>query len=81
MLFRASAVESLMSTVKQGFDFGEVARRGVPAVTAELLEKVLAYNLCRIVALRAERARVSAAKALAAARKASARVAAQAIAA
>jgi IS5 family transposase len=76
-----SAVESLMSTVKQGFDFGEVARRGVPAVTAELLEKVLAYNLCRIVALRAERARVSAAKALAAARKASARVAAQAIAA
>jgi IS5 family transposase len=75
-----SAVESLMSTVKQGFDFGDVARRGLPAVTAELLEKVMAYNLCRIVALRAEQRRVSAAKAVAA-RRSTVRVAAQAVAA
>jgi hypothetical protein len=44
-----SAVESLMFTLKQGFDFGEVARRGLPAVHGELLEKALAYNLCQVV--------------------------------
>ena len=48
-----SAVESLMFTIKQGFNFGEVARRGLDAVHGELLEKAIAYNLChaaRIVA-------------------------------
>jgi hypothetical protein len=44
-----SAVESLMFTLKQGFDFGEVARRGLTAVYGELLEKALAYNLCQVV--------------------------------
>jgi hypothetical protein len=44
-----SAVESLMSTIKQGFDFGQVMRRGAEPVRAELLEKVLAYNCCRMV--------------------------------
>jgi len=44
-----SAVESLMFTLKQGFDFGEVARRGLSSVHAELLEKALAYNLCHSV--------------------------------
>jgi IS5 family transposase len=43
-----SAVESLMFTIKQGFDFGRVMRRGLNNVRAELLEKVLAYNLCRM---------------------------------
>ena len=44
-----SAVESLMFTIKNGFDFGQVMRRGLEAVRAELLEKVLAYNCCRMV--------------------------------
>ena len=43
---KRSAVESLMYTLKQGFDFGEVARRGLFAVYGELLEKALAYNVC-----------------------------------
>jgi IS5 family transposase len=47
-----SAVESLMFTLKQGFDFGEVARRGLSAAHAELLEKALAYNLCHMARLR-----------------------------
>ena len=50
---KRSAVESLMFTLKHGFDFGEVARRGLPAVLAELLEKALAYNLCVTARLRA----------------------------
>jgi hypothetical protein len=44
-----SGIESLMFTLKQGFDFGEVARRGLAAVHGELLEKALAYNLCHVV--------------------------------
>jgi IS5 family transposase len=44
-----SAVESLIFTLKQGFGFGEVARRSLAAVHAELLEKALAYNLCHMV--------------------------------
>jgi IS5 family transposase len=44
-----SAVESLMFTLKQGFHFGEVARRGLSAAYAELLEKALAYNVCHTV--------------------------------
>jgi IS5 family transposase len=47
-----SAVESLMFTLKHGFDFGEVARRGLLAVHAELLEKALAYNICVTARLR-----------------------------
>ena len=44
-----SAIESLMFTIKQGFDFGRVMRRGIENVRAELLEKVIAYNFCRII--------------------------------
>lgn len=47
-----SAVESLMFTIKHGFDFGRVARRGIHNVRAELLEKVLAYNFCRMARCR-----------------------------
>lgn len=47
-----SAMESLMFTLKQGFDFGEVARRGLVAVHGELLEKALAYNLCHLARMR-----------------------------
>lgn len=49
-----SAVESLMFTIKNGFDFGRVARRGLENVRAELQEKVIAYNFCRLAACRAE---------------------------
>ena len=52
-----SAVESLMYTIKYGFDFGRVARRGLENVRAELLEKVLAYNFCRLATCRAAKAR------------------------
>ena len=47
-----SAVESLMFTIKDGFEFGELGRRGIDAVRNELLEKVLAYNCCRITLVR-----------------------------
>lgn len=47
-----SAVESLMFTIKHGFDFGRVARRGLENVRAEMLEKVLAYNFCRMATSR-----------------------------
>ena len=53
-----SAIESLMFTLKQGFDFGEVARRGLAAVHGELLEKVLAYNLCHLARMRRAKAAV-----------------------
>jgi hypothetical protein len=51
-----SAIESLMFTLKQGFDFGEVARRGLAAAHGELLEKVLAYNLCHLARMRRAKA-------------------------
>jgi len=44
-----SAVESLIFTLKQGFDFGYVARRGLAPAHGEWLEKALAYNICRMV--------------------------------
>lgn len=47
-----SAVESLMFTIKDGFDFEELGRCGIDAVRAELTEKVLAYNFCRIILIR-----------------------------
>ena len=50
-----SAVESLMFTIKDGFAFGELGRRGIEAVRDELLEKVLAYNCCRTILIRQRR--------------------------
>lgn len=50
-----SAIESLMFTLKQGFDFGVVARRGLSAAYGELLEKALAYNVCHMVRVRRRR--------------------------
>lgn len=47
-----SAIESLMYSIKYGFDFGHVMRRGLENVRAELLEKVLSYNFCRIIEIR-----------------------------
>ncbi len=50
-----SAVESLMFTIKDGFAFGELGRRGIEAVRDELLEKVLAYNCCRSILIKQRR--------------------------
>ena len=50
-----SAVESLIFTIKDGFAFGELGRRGIDAVRDELLEKVLAYNCCRTVLIKQRR--------------------------
>ena len=50
-----SAVESLMFTIKNGFEFGQLGRRGMDAVRDELLEKVLAYNCCRIILMKKRR--------------------------
>lgn len=51
-----SAVESLMFTLKDGYAFGRLSRRGIDAVRSELLEKVLAYNFCRILEIRKRQA-------------------------
>ena len=58
-----SAVESLMYTLKQGFHFGEVARRGLDSAYAELLEKALAYNVCHTARLRSAAAAAAEAEA------------------
>ena len=50
-----SAVESSMFTIKAGFAFGELGRRGIDAVRDELLEKVLAYNGCRSILMKQRR--------------------------
>ena len=47
-----SSVESLMFTIKHNHHFGRVMRRGIIAVRSELLEKVLAYNFCRVIEIR-----------------------------
>ena len=45
-------MESLVFTLKEGFEFGEMARRTHENVLAEMLEKVLAYNIFQIIRLR-----------------------------
>jgi Transposase DDE domain len=50
-----SAIESLMFTLKEGFEFGELSRRTQENVLAELLEKALAYNICQIIRVRQRR--------------------------
>src|SRR6202051_2052378 len=44
-----SAIESLVFTLKEGFEFGEMVRRTHEKVLAEMLEKVLAYNISQII--------------------------------
>ena len=46
---KRSAVESVMFTLKDGHNFGRLARRGIDAVNAEGLEKVIAYNFMQII--------------------------------
>ena len=50
-----SAVESLIFVLKHGFAFGRLRRRGRAEVEAELLEKVIAYNFCRMLLVRRQK--------------------------
>jgi IS5 family transposase len=61
-----SAIESLVFTLKDGYEFGQLLRRGNENVRAELTEKILAYNIGQIVRVRERRARESQEKSLAA---------------
>jgi NTP pyrophosphatase (non-canonical NTP hydrolase) len=47
-----SAMESLLFTLKESFEFGEMIRRSHENVLAEMLEKVLAYNISQIIRVR-----------------------------
>jgi len=47
-----SAMESLVFTLKEGFEFGEMMRRTHENVLAEMFEKVLAYNISQIIRMR-----------------------------
>jgi hypothetical protein len=47
-----SAMESLVFTLKEGVEFGEMMRRTQENVLAEMLEKVLAYNVSQIIRVR-----------------------------
>jgi hypothetical protein len=47
-----SAIESLVFTLKEGFEFGKMSRRSHENVRAEMLEKVLAYNISQIILVR-----------------------------
>jgi len=61
-----SGIESLVFTLKDGYEFGQLLRRGNENVRAELTEKILAYNIGQIVRVRERRARESQEKSLAA---------------
>ena len=47
-----SAIESLVFTLKKGFEFAQMMRRTHENVLAEMLEKVLAYNISQIIRVR-----------------------------
>jgi IS5 family transposase len=47
-----SAVESLMFTLKDGYEFGQLLRRQIDNVRAELMEKILAYNIEQMIRVR-----------------------------
>jgi hypothetical protein len=47
-----SAVESLVFNLKESFEFGDLVRRTHENVLAEMLEKVLAYNISQIIRMR-----------------------------
>ena len=46
-----SAVESTIFTLKYMFEFGKLRRRVIDNVRAELLEKVIVFNFCRMIIL------------------------------
>jgi hypothetical protein len=50
-----SAVESGMFTLKYSHEFGQMRRRGIDSVRAEMLEKVISYNFRHILRKQEER--------------------------
>lgn len=48
---KRSAVESLMFTLKYVFEFGQLRRRGIENVRAEMTEEIIAYNIRRKILL------------------------------
>lgn len=50
-----SSIESLMFTIKFSHKFGRLRRRGIDAVNAEQLEKILSYNFIKIIRKEKER--------------------------
>ena len=54
-----ASVESLIFTLKDGYQFGQLQRRENPNVRAELMEKILACNFDQIIRVRARRARAA----------------------
>lgn len=57
-------MESLIFTLKDGYQFGQLQRRENANVRAELMEKILAYNFDQIIRVRARRARAAQERAL-----------------
>jgi hypothetical protein len=53
-----SAIESLVFTLKGSFEFGEMMRRTEENVRAEMLEKVLAYNIVQMIRVRKKRGKL-----------------------
>jgi len=47
-------ISFLKFTIKNNHNFDRVMRRGLENVRAELLEKVIAYNFCRMSFVRAK---------------------------
>ena len=48
---KRSAIESLMFTLKYVFEFGQLRRRGINNVRAEMTEEIIAYNIRRKILL------------------------------
>jgi hypothetical protein len=46
------SMESLVFILKEGFEFGEMVRRTHKNVLAEMLEKVLDYNISQLIRVR-----------------------------
>jgi len=63
---KRSGIESLVFTLKDGYEFGQLLRRGTENVRAELTEKILAYNIGQIGRVWERRARERQEKSLAA---------------
>lgn len=57
---KRSAVESIIFTLKYVFDFDRMRRRGIEAVRAEMLEKILAHNFWRMGFVRRQKRRKAA---------------------
>ena len=61
-----SGIEALVFTLKHGYEFGQLLRRGHENVRAELTEKILAYNIGQIIRVRERLAQPRQEKSLAA---------------